>query len=145
MQDLYGGAGVGLQGTEQSDMTNPSGPRNLVLTTGGVPVSLSSPRSLAVAVAVPLIAAKVQLPQHEPATPKPGLSVKAQLVAPMPGVIQICEKNPGDPVQKGDVVLILEAMKMENLITSPVPGKVVSILCKEGSRVSRGEVLALIA
>jgi oxaloacetate decarboxylase alpha subunit/pyruvate carboxylase subunit B len=62
----------------------------------------------------------------------------------MPGVIIICEKNVGEEVQKGDVVLILEAMKMENLITASVPGKVVSILCKEGERVGKGAVLAII-
>ena len=47
-------------------------------------------------------------------------------------------------MQKGDVVLILEAMKMEILITAPVPGKVVSILCKEGEKVRKGAVLAVI-
>ena len=67
-----------------------------------------------------------------------------RLVAPLPGVIRMCEKNIGEGVQKGDVVLILEAMKMEILITAPIPGKVVSILCKEGEKVKKGAVLALI-
>ena len=57
----------------------------------------------------------------------------------------MCEKNIGEGVQKGDVVLILEAMKMEILITAPSPGTVVSILCKEGEKVKKGAVLALIS
>ena len=68
-----------------------------------------------------------------------------QLVAPLPGVITMCEKNIGEGVQQGDVVLILEAMKMEILITAPGPGTVVSILCKEGEKVKKGAVLALIS
>ena len=67
-----------------------------------------------------------------------------RLVAPLPGVILMCEKNIGEEVQAGDVVLILEAMKMEILITAPGPGTVVSILCKEGEKVKKGAVLALI-
>lgn len=70
---------------------------------------------------------------------------ETRLLAPMPGVIVMCEKGLGDQVCKGDVVVILEAMKMENLITAPVQGKVVSILCKEGERVRKGTLLALIA
>ena len=68
-----------------------------------------------------------------------------QLLAPLPGVILMCEKNLGEEVQKGDVVLILEAMKMEILITAPGPGTVISILCKEGEKVKKGAVLALIS
>ena len=50
-----------------------------------------------------------------------GLNEGTQLVAPLPGVIVMCEKNIGEQVQKGDVVLILEAMKMEILITATDP------------------------
>jgi biotin carboxyl carrier protein len=68
----------------------------------------------------------------------------AQLVAPMPGVIVICEKSVGEQVQKGDVILILEAMKMENLITAPISGEVLSILVNVGEKVGRGFVLGTI-
>jgi acetyl-CoA carboxylase carboxyltransferase component len=68
-----------------------------------------------------------------------------QLVAPLPGVITMCERNIGEGVQQGDVVLILEAMKMELLITAPGPGTVLSVLCKEGEKVKKGAVLALIS
>lgn len=72
------------------------------------------------------------------------LNGHTQLIAPMPGVITFCEKKIGDDVKAGDVVLILEAMKMENLIMAPSVGRVVSILCKEGQRVTKGTVLALV-
>lgn len=68
----------------------------------------------------------------------------ARLTAPMPGVIALFEKNVGEEVQRGEVVLILEAMKMENLITAPVSGRVVSLLVKEGEKVGRGTVLGMI-
>lgn len=76
--------------------------------------------------------------------PVSGENGGTRLIAPMPGVITICEKNVEEQVQKGEVILILEAMKMENLITAPVTGKVISILCKEGERVGKGAVLAVI-
>jgi biotin carboxyl carrier protein len=98
------------------------------------------PSSLAAACPVPVIPA----PTPDISKSSPGLSREMRLVAPMPGVIVICEKSEGEAVQAGDVVLILEAMKMENLVRSPVPGNVISILCTEGQRVTRGEVLALI-
>ena len=62
----------------------------------------------------------------------------------MPGVVAICEKNVGDAVEEGEVILILEAMKMENLITAPICGKVLSLAVKEGEKVGRGALLAMI-
>lgn len=64
--------------------------------------------------------------------------------APMPGIIIRLEKNVGDRVEEGDVLLILEAMKMENSITSPTSGVVKEIKVKEGDNVSKGQVLVVI-
>ncbi|GAB6163190.1 sodium-extruding oxaloacetate decarboxylase subunit alpha [Desulfothermus naphthae] len=64
--------------------------------------------------------------------------------APMPGIIIRLEKNVGDRVEEGDVLLILEAMKMENSITSPTSGVVKDIKVKEGENVSKGQVLVVI-
>jgi biotin carboxyl carrier protein len=47
-------------------------------------------------------------------------------------------------VKKGDLILILDAMKMENLITAPAAGKVVSLPHGEGKKVAKGAVLAVI-
>ncbi len=64
--------------------------------------------------------------------------------SPMPGIIIRLEKNVGDSVEEGDVLLILEAMKMENSITSPASGVVKEIRCKEGENVQKGQVLVIV-
>ncbi len=78
-------------------------------------------------------------------TPGGAVSGAQRIVAPMPGVIMRCDKKVGDEVKKGDLILILDAMKMENLITAPAAGRVVSLPCGEGKKVAKGAVLAVIA
>jgi biotin carboxyl carrier protein len=61
--------------------------------------------------------------------------------APMPGLIlKFCKKE-GEVVKKGESLLILEAMKMENEIRSPVDGIIKEIFKKEGSSVEKGEII----
>jgi pyruvate carboxylase subunit B len=62
----------------------------------------------------------------------------------MPGMIIRYEVKEGDAVKEGDVVLVLEAMKMENSITSPVTGSVKKINFKDGESVQKGDVLLVI-
>ena len=64
--------------------------------------------------------------------------------SPMPGNIFKLMVSEGDSVSEGDVLLILEAMKMENEIISPRSGKVVAINTSQGSTVSAGENLMVI-
>ncbi|WP_019986504.1 acetyl-CoA carboxylase biotin carboxyl carrier protein subunit [Rudanella lutea] len=61
--------------------------------------------------------------------------------APMPGLIVGVSVQPGDVVKKGDAVLILEAMKMENLIKSPGEGTIRAIRVAKGDRVEKNQVL----
>jgi len=61
--------------------------------------------------------------------------------APMPGTILDVKVSQGQAVKKGDVLLILEAMKMENEITSPYDGTVISINVSKGASVNTGDVL----
>jgi len=59
----------------------------------------------------------------------------------MPGTILDIRVNQGDTVNKGQVLLILEAMKMENEIVAPNDGTVASINVSKGASVNGGEVL----
>jgi oxaloacetate decarboxylase alpha subunit/pyruvate carboxylase subunit B len=66
------------------------------------------------------------------------------LRAPMPGLITRLEVKVGDTVQKGDTVLVLEAMKMENSIPAPVSGTIKAIHFGSGDSVSRDDVICII-
>jgi glutaconyl-CoA/methylmalonyl-CoA decarboxylase subunit gamma len=65
-----------------------------------------------------------------------------QIKAPMPGTLLSFKVAQGQAVKKGDVVLILEAMKMENEIVAPSDGVVTALRVSEGASVNTGEVLA---
>ncbi len=64
--------------------------------------------------------------------------------APMPGNIVNVAVNVGDTVKKGQLLVVLEAMKMENEIVSPVDGKVVSVGVSKGDTVNPGDTLVQI-
>ena len=70
--------------------------------------------------------------------------VKGGVAAQIAGRILSIKVKVGDTVAKGDVLLLLEAMKMENEIKSPTDGIVKDIPVKEGDRVSEGQVLAVV-
>ena len=78
-------------------------------------------------------------PKAAPAVPidENAISVKAT----MPGTIVSFSVAVGDKVQEGQVVAILEAMKMENEITAPASGEVKSIHVEKGSSVVEGQVI----
>lgn len=64
-----------------------------------------------------------------------------QVKAPMPGLIQSVEVEEGATVQKGDLLLVLVAMKMENALKSPGDGVVKTIRCQAGESVDKNQVL----
>ena len=76
-----------------------------------------------------------------PAAAKPAEVGSGSVTAPMPGTILKVLKVTGDSVKAGEVVLILEAMKMENEITAPVDGTIGSLNLTEGSTVAGGDLL----
>lgn len=67
------------------------------------------------------------------------------VTAPMPGTILNVNVSVGQTVTKGQVLLILEAMKMENEIVAPVDGKIASISVDKGKSVNAGDVLVTFA
>lgn len=90
-------------------------------------------------------APSVPAPSAAPVTPKPQVSRDAGMVtAPMPGNINTVKVCAGEQVKAGDVLLVLEAMKMENEITAPVAGTVKEVVVKEEQTVQAGEVLVVI-
>jgi biotin carboxyl carrier protein len=65
----------------------------------------------------------------------------AQIKAPMPGMVIKVHINVGDTVNKGDKILIIEAMKMENAVSSPISGVVKTVNAIEGKGVEKDELL----
>jgi biotin carboxyl carrier protein len=72
------------------------------------------------------------------------LEGRQQVSAPMPGKIASVLAAPGQNVEAGQGLLVIEAMKMQNEIRSPKSGTVERLLVKEGQTVSAGEILAVI-
>lgn len=64
-----------------------------------------------------------------------------EIKAPMPGLVLNIIVNPGDVVKKGDVVIVLEAMKMENNLKSPADGVVKKIAVQKGNAVEKNQIL----
>ena len=76
--------------------------------------------------------------------PAAGAAGANKIKAPMPGKILGVKVNVGDTVKKGQVIMILEAMKMENEIVADVDGKIASIDVQVGASVEADDVLASI-
>jgi biotin carboxyl carrier protein len=101
-------------------------------------------QSDAQAAAAPSTSAAPQPAAPVPAAAPAAASGKGQTVAsPMPGMIMSIKVKNGQAVKRGEILFILEAMKMENEIFAPVDG-VVTIITATGSSVSTGDALAII-
>lgn len=98
--------------------------------TGSAPQAAPAPAASAQAAPAPAA----------PAAAGPG----EQVTAPMPGTILGVNVAVGQAVKSGDVLMILEAMKMENEIMAPCDGKVISVGAVKGAAVNTGDLLAVI-
>jgi len=95
------------------------------------------------AVAAPVAAAA---PAAAPAAPAGGALAAGEVVkSPMPGNVLKINVTPGQKVNEGDVLLILEAMKMENEVVSTKTGTVAQIVVDKGAVVETGSPLVVIA
>jgi len=95
----------------------------------------------------PVVTPPPTKPVEKKAAPPPAEVTKAEettIVAPMPGMIISYEVEVGDEVKADDVVVILEAMKMANSISTPISGQVKAINFKSGDSVGKDDVLAVI-
>lgn len=100
-------------------------------TTAGAPVA-----------AAPKAAPAAPKTAPAPAAPKSAGAGAVKVNAPMPGKIVGVKANVGDAVKKGQVILVLEAMKMENDIVAPQDGTIASIDTAVGNSVEAGETIA---
>lgn len=92
--------------------------------------------------AAPAAAAPVAAPVAAPTPAASGAAGSITVASPMPGKILAIKANVGQAVKKGEVVMILEAMKMENEITAPEDGTIASINVAVGDSVESGDTLA---
>jgi biotin carboxyl carrier protein len=106
------------------------------ITDGSAPVVAAAP-------AAPAPVAAAPAPAAAPAAPA-AAGEGETVTAPMPGTILDVKVNVGDTVSKGQVIMILEAMKMENDIVAPCDGKITSILAKKNDTVNSGDTLATV-
>lgn len=97
------------------------------------------PVAAPVAAPAPVAAAPVTAPAAPAAS---GAEGSVKIAAPMPGKILAIKANAGQAVKRGDVVMILEAMKMENEITAPEDGTIAGINVAVGDSVESGDTLA---
>jgi acetyl/propionyl-CoA carboxylase alpha subunit len=67
-----------------------------------------------------------------------------ELVAPMPGSIVAIPAGPGHAVDAGDPVVVLDAMKMEHAVATPIRGIVSEVRVRTGDQVARGDILAVV-
>jgi biotin carboxyl carrier protein len=112
-----------------------------------VPVPAPAP----VPVAAPAPVAAAPAPKPAPVTPAPAptlvpgtASGGTEIQAPMPGKVLAMKVSAGKVVKSGEVLAILEAMKMENDIVAPVDGTIQSINVNVGDSVNTGDVLIVI-
>lgn len=105
---------------------------------GAAPAAVSSP------VQTPVVA-PVQAPAAAPkAAPSQNVAGGTPVKAPMPGNVLDIKVSNGQAVKKGDVLVILEAMKMENEIVAPQDGSV-TVVAAKGSTVNTGDVLVTLS
>ena len=116
--------------------------RNFTITVNGTAYSVSVEENAAGAPAAAPVAAPAAAPVAAPAA-APAAGEK--LNAPMPGTILEVKTTEGASVKKGDVLVILEAMKMENEILAPRDAVVKQVLVSKGATVASGDALCVLA
>ena len=105
---------------------------------GGAPGMVSAAPAPASAPAPAAPSAAASAPAPAAAAPSAGA---ATVESPMPGTILEVLKQAGEAVKDGEVVLILEAMKMENEIVAPQAGTIDAIAVAKGAAVNAGDLL----
>ncbi|MEG0834261.1 MAG: biotin/lipoyl-containing protein [Christensenellaceae bacterium] len=108
----------------------------------GAPVVMAPIVQPAAPVAAPAPAAPAAAPVAAPAAPI--AAGDEQVTSPMPGTILRVDVTVGQSVKAGDILVILEAMKMENEIMAPCDGTIKTVGVAKGANVNTGDLLAVI-
>ena len=106
-----------------------------------------SPRDVRLVVAGGVVTGRVSTRRErlaERTTGERSKSGSQEVHSPIPGVVRHVERGPGDAVEQGDLLLSIEAMKMENAIDAPRPGIVERVCVTPGQTVAAGELVAVI-
>ena len=120
--------------------------KNYIVTVNGVSYEVSVEEvgegQAAAPAAAPVKAAPVKAAAPAKKAKASGAAGSVNVTAPMPGKVISIKSSVGQAVKKGDVILVLEAMKMENDIVAPEDGSIASINVSNGDSVEAGAVLA---
>ena len=120
--------------------------KNYIVTVNGVSYEVTVEEvgecQAAAPAAAPVKAAPVKAAAPAKKAKASGAAGSVKVSAPMPGKIIAVKKDAGAAVKKGEVILVLEAMKMENEIVAPQDGTVASVNVGDGDAVEAGDVLA---
>ena len=81
-------------------------------------------------------------PKAESKPTSSGNAGDTSITAPMPGKVMSIKKSVGEAVNKGETIMVFEAMKMENSVVAPQDGTIASLNVEVGSEFEAGEVLA---
>ena len=125
--------------------------RKFNITVNGVAYEVEVEEVAAGEASAPVAAAPKAAPKAAAPAAKPAAAPKAAPVAngtkvnaPMPGTILDVKVSQGASVKKGDVLCILEAMKMENEILAPQDGTVAQVTVSKGASVNSGDPLVVL-
>lgn len=111
--------------------------------TGTAPAAQSPVEPVVAPTPKPAAPAAPAAPSPAPKTAAPvagGIEIKS----PLPGIVLALKAAVGDKISKGDVLVVIEAMKMENEIMAPQDGTVLSVAVERDSSVNTGDLLLVI-
>ena len=123
--------------------------KNYIVTVNGVSYEVSVEEvgegQAAAPAAAPVKATPVKAAAPAKKAKASGAAGSVKVSAPMPGKIIAVKKDAGAAVKKGEVILVLEAMKMENEILAPRDGTVAQVVVTKGATVDTGAPLVVLA